>query len=383
MDDRRPQRQRRDLIYDDQSLRGAFERVLLQAGRLAGLRSALSDSDRRAICHEELLQEAIASASIEGERLDRFNLKAALSGDQRPEGGSSTAGPERRLAASVLDSNDTAQPMNAERLLRWARLLSERPASTEQQALMVGPPLERLRWLAAWVDRTGPQGSDAGRYQTPGRMALAQMWTLALSPHRSESARLGRLLSSYVMAQNFSEGPVALSSAVIADLPGYYEALGSVRTWPAAGGKDFDATGAVAWFVETLDRAIGLSADRCRHLVVQKGFFGLFGARMNGRQLRGLRDLFEQGPDALAEGLSLRRYRRSTGASRQAAADDLADLISKGIVLPRAADGRAKRYLLDLPAAPGAGIQALADPRDRRIERQVGNRPHDEDMEVS
>ena len=216
------------------------------------------------------------------------------------------------------------------------------------------PPSSRvpqeMSVLIDWIRRTGPGGEEAQTLQTPARAALVHLKFETIHPYSDGNGRIGRALADYVVAQNpiLSRAPFSMSRVIQSDKDTYYSSLQSAQSnsLTNAEGK-IDVTPFVGWFIKTMEQAIDQSANLARHINARNRYFEKYSAQLNERQLKALKDLFERGPARLDEGLSSRRYRRTTGASRQTASRDFSDLVKKGALLPPTGAGPSTRYAVN------------------------------------
>lgn len=383
-----------NLTYDESAFRADFERVLVKTGELAGMRVGLSDEDRFATFVNELSDETTNSFAIEGEDLDKRAMRDSLIASLLNRDRGAAGGGYRNVADVMIDARDTSRPMTVERLNGWHQLLFDRSRflsdvgqlrSEEMQVVtqknfevtevhFAAPPPERMpaemAGLMDWIARTSPEGPEAQRFQTPGRAALAHLRFETIHPYSDGNGRIGRALADFVMAQNetFSRAPFSMSRVIQADKNSYYDALMAAQagTVPTRDGA-LDMTPFVGWFAKTMDQAIDHATVMALHINSRNRFFERFAGDLDDRQDQALRDLFERGPERLEEGLSARRYRRTTGVSRQTASRDLADLVEKGVLLPPTQGGRSTSYAVNVGAQMPPDSSALA--RDEAMNR--------------
>jgi len=365
------------LTYDEHAYRSDIERVLMKAGELAGMQTGLSDDEQFTALVNELSDETVSSFAIEGENLNpkliRDSLIASLTSRDRQQ----AAGAYRRVADVMIDARDTTQAMTVERLNNWHEQIFQQDrflddigklrTSTEPMQVVSmkrgevteihyeAPPTSRvpqeMSALIDWIKRTGPRGEDAQAFQTPARAALVHLRFETIHPYSDGNGRIGRALADHVAAQNpiLARAPFSMSRIIQSDKDAYYNALQSAQTnsITTSSGK-IDLTPFVGWFVDTMESAIDQSADLARHLNQRNRYFDRFSIHMNERQIKALKDLFERGPARLDEGISARRYRRTTGASRQTASRDLSDLVTKGALRPSIGAGPSTRYPVNI-----------------------------------
>ena len=366
------------LIYDESAFHSEFERVLSKAGELAGMQTGLSDEERFTATINQLSEETVNSFAIEGENLDQQAIRASLTASLTARDQTRAAGSYRRIADVMIDARDVITPMTVERLNNWHRLLFQnnhflddigqlRTSTDPMQVVTTKrgevtevhyetPPSSQLPQtmsaLMEWIQQTGPKGTQAHSLQTPGRAALAHLKFETIHPYSDGNGRIGRALADYVAAQNpiLARAPFSMSRVIQSDKTSYYNALQTAQFYePHAAQNALDVTPFVSWFTETMNQAIDQSAEWAHHINRRNRYFEKFSGQLNARQEKALKELFERGPERLDQGLSSRRYRRTTDASRQTATRDLTDLVKKGALRPPTGAGPSTSYAVNLP----------------------------------
>lgn len=365
------------LTYDENTYRNDIELVLVKAGELAGMQTGLSDDERFATLVNELSDETVNSFAIEGENLNQKLVRDSLIASLTARDPTQATGAYRRVADVMVDARDTSRPMTIERLNNWHEQLFQqdrflddvgklRTSNEPMQVVTMkrgevseihyeAPPSsyipKEMTALVDWIKRTGPGGEDARAFQTPARAALVHLRFETIHPYSDGNGRIGRALADYVAAQNpiLARAPFSMSRVIQNDKDSYYNALQSAQTNSViTASGEIDVTPFVGWFINTMDTAIDQSVEIAHHINRRNRYFERFSTQMNDRQIKALKDLFERGPARLDEGLSARRYRRTTGASRQTATRDLGDLVTKGALLPPTGAGPSTRYAVSM-----------------------------------
>lgn len=350
------------------ALTGPLSRARLAQGVVQGLAHALGLVQQAEILHEIWVAEAMATAGIEGEKL---NLEAVRSSVLRKLGSAGKAGASSRHVDGLVDVMDDATRHFSKRLTHarvcaWQAALfpassarlprievgQYRSHSDPMQIISGRPGREKVHYVApasADVDAEMTRFLAWFRASEPGReismdgvvrAAIAHLWFESIHPFEDGNGRIGRALCDMVLAQD-AQAPLrlySLSRQLHENRAQYYDQLGAAQCGP------LDVTDWVVWFVGQFDEACKKSADIIR-AAVAKGRFWQSAPAMNERQKKVVQKLLDAGPDGFVGGMSAGKYVNITGASKATATRDLADLALRG-VLAVVGQGRGTRYTL-------------------------------------
>ncbi|MDL2269820.1 Fic family protein [Desulfosarcina sp. OttesenSCG-928-A07] len=319
-----------------------------------GLRAA-------AVAFEE---DAIQTAAIEGERLDRESVRSSIarhlglpyaglhSADQAVDG----------LVQVLLDATrNHDRPLTNERLYGWHAALFPAPYSG----------LRRIR-VAAWRDTamevvSGPFGRQTVHYEAPPpeqlagemkqyftwwadsrdsldgiiRAALAHFYFVTLHPFEDGNGRLARSLADMVLAQDEKTGMrfYSLSSQIMKERNAYYDILEKTQK------GDGDCTGWLLWFFGCLERAIEAAGSVVENILAKARFWKRHtDAILNERQKKVLNRLLDAGPGGFEGGLTTRKYMGMTKTSRSTAWREIENMLQKGLLKPLPGGGRSTAY---------------------------------------
>ncbi len=343
----------------------------LAQGRLTGKAHALGLQAVGSATGEIWAAEALATASIEGEKLD---LDAVRSSVARRLGLPAPAKARHaRNVEGLLDMMQDAvarhaEPLTRERLFAWQAALFPTGRSglvkirtggwrtgAEPMQIVSGPigrekvhyeaPPARavprlmgefLRWFA---------GSSKDGTDPLERAAVAHLWFETVHPFEDGNGRVGRAIVDLVLAQGSGVAmPLyRMSSRLSADRTAYYEELERAQR------GTLDATRWAAWFIGEFRVACRESEETIdRSLAKARFWASLAHVSLSDRQRKVVNVLLDAGPGGFAGGLPAGKYQNLTSTSRQTASRDLADLVEKGVLR---ATGRLKstRYHVAVP----------------------------------
>ena len=362
-----------------------YQALCIDASKEYGL---LEKRVQRDTLLEWLVSEAISTSAIEGENLDRKDVRSSIMnhlgmhdpplrvGDPRAEG----------VAALVLDVRENAgEPLTAEMLCRWQSMVVQ-PGPYQDKPLTIGAfrhssrPMqivsgptgyEKVHYEAPagaevpgeinaflkWYNETTPSvNSDL---DTPGlvRAAIAHAWLELVHPFDDGNGRVGRAVTDHALYQDMRSVPLfSLSATIEKNRNIYYEKLATVN-------RSLDFTEWVLWFAETACEAQIEAQDTLAFALEKTRFWDEFGeAVFNSRQTKAINRMFKAGPAGFKGGMTARKYTHLTGASRATATRDLGDLVGKG-ALKVEGRGRSVSYVLVLSGKEPGFLERIVSPK--------------------
>lgn len=382
------------LGFDAVALAPDLDRARLVQGQLLGLMDAIGMGQAQEVRRDLWVQEAMATAAIEGERLTlesvrssvahRLGLADAPSHDRQVEG----------LVLVMQDAMENHQsPLDLDRLCRWqsalfpggtsglGRIAVGRLRDHVDAMQIVSGPLgrEKVHYTAppssrvahemaqflAWFEATRPSAEQSPGLHGVARAALAHLWFESVHPFEDGNGRLGRALVDMALAQDLHANTQGMPTSVVrvfgmarqmlSERAAYYEALGQMQNVRGQGaeGKTIDVTPWVQWFVRAFTQACITSQATVRQAVDKSAFrLQAAHAELNARQHKVLGRLLEAGSAELGGGflggMTADKYAKLTGASKATASRDLADLLAKGLLRVQGV-GKATRYAINVP----------------------------------
>lgn len=381
-----------NLVFDAEALAHDLNQAHLQQGRLLGLLDAIGMTGVQEITRELWVREAIATAAIEGEKLDlaavrssvahRLGMADAATGDRQVDG----------LVEVMQDATDGFESvLDSDRLCRWQSALFPggtsglrriavgrwRDHADPMQIVSGGQGKEVVHYTAppssrvademgpylAWFEATRPpKHTDAGASSQAqaqngiARAAMAHLWFESIHPFEDGNGRLGRAIVDIALAQDVASPTrwFGMSRQLLAVRGAYYDALNLAQS----GG--LDVTPWVRWFVAAFTQGC-ISSQAVVRQALDKAAFRLRAASfsLNERQTKVLMRLLEAGSGELSGGLlggmTAEKYSKITGASKATATRDLSELLRHGLLRVEGA-GKATRYAVNVDgwSQPGA-----------------------------
>ena len=353
-----------DFYWDNAALSGALAEVRHRQGRLLGEMGALGLDLRRAANVSVLTEEVVKSSAIEGEQLNRGEVRSSLARRLGLDAAGLPA-PGRDVEGVVEMTLDATanrdRPLTAERLFGWHAALFPTGRSgmaritTGAWRTDAGGPMQVV---------SGPVGRERVHFQAPAAPRLpaemarfltwfaappaidpvlgagvAHFWFVTIHPFDDGNGRIGRAVAELALAQadGAPERFYSLASAIEARREAYYRHL------EASQRGSLDLTLWLTWFLECLDYAIhaaGEHLDAVRYQARLRERINL--QPVNPRQRLVINRLL----DDFAGHLTTSRYAKLAKCSTDTALRDLRGLLERGIIVRNPAGGRSTSYRL-------------------------------------
>ncbi len=316
---------------------------------------------------EVLVEEAMKTSEIEGERLDRQQVRSSVA----LKLGLPTAGlrqPERDVEGLVQILLDATQnfsvPLTAERLKGWQAALFPTGFSGIHKVL-VGDWRQNPMQVVS-----GPAGREKIHFEAPPadlldheierlldwwnfqpkeldgllRSGIVYLWFVTLHPFDDGNGRIARTLSEMALAadEQLMTRYYSLSAQIMTERSDYYHALEQAQRGTG------DLTEWLQWFLHCLCRSLQNSRKLIGRVLQKARFWQRFSqVSLNSRQQKAVNRLLDAGKDGFEGGLNNKKYCNLTKTNRTTAFRDLADLVAKGMLLPREGKGRSVSYDLN------------------------------------
>jgi Fic family protein len=343
-------------------------------GQVRGMARAIGLDEMQNIEREVWTNEALATAAIEGERLELAAVRSSVLRHL----GQGDSGPYSRDVDGLVEvmqdaSSGFEQPLDADRLCRWQSALF--PGGTSGiRRIAVGrfrdhedpmqivsglPGREVVHYTAppsssvpremdtflSWFAATTPRRGAPTALDGIARAAIAHLWFETIHPFEDGNGRIGRAIADMALAQDLGASTrlYSLSRQLLADRRGYYDALEAAQIGSA------DVTRFVQWFAGAFGHACTRSMDLIQDTVDKSRFWAAHAQQaLNDRQRQLVRRLLDAGDGGFLGGLNVEKYLKMTKTSKATATRDLSDLVQRGL-LHTSGQGKAVRYYLSVP----------------------------------
>lgn len=352
------------------ALAGARQQQGIIIGKAQAVGLSLSQNEGQGpldrVIEDIWLNEAMATAAIEGERLDASMVRSSI---MRKLGLAETGLASRHVDGLIDVMHDAsqqyAQPLDADRLCRWQSALF--PGGTSGiRRIVVGQfrdfaePMQIISGKIGHekVHFTAPASSNVplqmasflqwfnSPIQIDGiiRAAIAHLWFETIHPFEDGNGRIGRAIIDMALAQDSGQSTrlYSLSRQLQENRAAYYDALNQAQT------GTLEITPWLLWFIQQFEAACKKSVTHIDN-ALQKAHFWASHAQhpLNERQRKTLQKLLDAGDGGFLGGLTSEKHSKITGASKATATRDLTDLLQNGLLFARGT-GKATKYYINV-----------------------------------
>lgn len=353
-----------DLEWSAEKLSKSLAQVRHQQGRLLGRMESLGFQLQAEASLQTLTEEVVKSSEIEGEILDRNQVRSSIAQRLGIDIGALTPA-ERQVEGVVelmLDATQKYdQALTAERLFGWHASLFPTGRSamrkitvggwrTEQAGPMqvVSGPLgrERVHFQAPAAKRLPAEMKtfldwfNAEQEQDPVmKAALAHLWFVTIHPFEDGNGRIARAIADLALArsEHSTQRFYSMSAQIRKERRAYYDILERTQR------GTLDITNWLDWFLGCLGRAFDGADAIIGNVLLKASFWQKHGASgLNERQKMMLNRLLE----GFEGKLTSSKWEKIAKVSQPTATRDINELIKRGILQRDAAGGRSTSYSL-------------------------------------
>jgi Fic family protein len=356
------------LTWKVDALADCLAAVRHRQGRLLGRMQSIGFDLRAEAVLETLTEDVIKSSEIEGEILDKDQVRSSIARRLGMDIGALTLADRdvEGVVEMMLDATQRYQePLTRERLFDWHAALFPTGRSgmtrivvgawrTEASGPMqvVSGPIgrERVHYEAPAFDRLDAEMDafltwfNAAPTTDPVlKAAVAHLWFVTIHPFDDGNGRIARAIADMALAR--SEGSsqrfYSMSAQIRLERADYYAILERTQK------GDLDITAWLDWFLTCLDRAFD-GAEATLGAVLRKARFweGLAGQTLSERQTKVVNRLL----DGFEGKLTTSKWAALTKTSTDTALRDITDLVDRGVLAKDEGGGRSTSYSLVKPA---------------------------------
>ncbi|CAH2409106.1 Fic family protein [Mesorhizobium escarrei] len=350
--------------WDHKALAAPLAAVRHRQGRLIGRMEGLGFGLRNEAMLQTLTEDVLKSSEIEGEILDRDQVRSSIARRLGMDIGALT--PADRIVEGVVEMMLDAtqkydQELTDERLFGWHAALFPTGRSG----------MHRIR-VGAWRDDSsgpmqvisGPVGRERVHYEAPQaarvgeemnafiawfngqegidpvlKAALAHLWFVTIHPFDDGNGRIARAIADMQLARS-EESPqrfYSMSAQIRQERKAYYGILESTQK------RDLEITEWLEWFLACLGRAVDGAEDILAGVLTKARFWEKHAAdALSERQ----RDMLNRLLDGFEGKLTSSKWAIIEKCSPDTALRDIKDLVERGMLVKDEGGGRSTSYSL-------------------------------------
>jgi len=333
-------------------------------GRLIGHMEALGFQLRAEAVLQTLTEDVLKSSEIEGEKLDREQVRSSLARRLGMDVGALTPA-DRHVEGVVEMMLDATQKfdvaLTVERLFGWHAALFP----TGRSGML------KIR-VGKWRDDSagpmqvvsGPMGKERVHFQAPAagllnremraflawfngkkdmdavlKAGVAHLWFVTIHPFDDGNGRIARAIADMALArsENSPQRFYSMSAQIRAERKAYYDVLEATQK------GDLDITAWLEWFLRCLGSAVDGAETTLASVLKKARFWDLHdGEQFNDRQ----RKIVNRMLDSFEGKLTSSKWAKLGKCSQDTASRDIDDLVRRKILAKDAAGGRSTSYSL-------------------------------------
>jgi len=350
--------------WDEKALAAPLAALRHRQGRFVGRMEALGFPQRNEAMLQTLTQDVVKSSEIEGEILDKDQVRSSIARRLGIEIGALT--PAERDVEGVVEMMLDAtqkydQPLTDERLFGWHAALFPTGRSGMHKITVGG---WRTGATGPMQVVSGAVGKERIHYEAPEatqlsdetkafldrfekeddtdpvmRAAIAHLWFVTIHPFEDGNGRIARAIADMALARS-DQSPqrfYSMTAQIRQERNAYYDRLEATQK------GDLDVTPWLEWFLACLNRAFD-GAEKTLVDVLRKAEFWRkhAAAQFNERQ----RDIINRLLDGSEGKLTSSKYAIIAKTSPDTALRDINDLVERAILAKDEGGGRSTSYSL-------------------------------------
>ncbi len=351
-------------FWNTEKLLTLLTEVRNMQGRIVGQMSALGFSLKDHANLEILTQDILNSTEIEGEVLDKNQVRSSIA-RRLGLNVSGLVASDRNVDAVVEMMIDATrnfdQPLTRDRIIGWHNTLFPSGYSGMLK-IRVGKFRDDASGPMQVI--SGPIGKEKVHYQAPPaaaleiemaaffdwfnkeqgidlviKSALAHLWFVTLHPFDDGNGRIARALADMILARSDGQPHrfYSMSAQIRTERKQYYEVLEKTQK------SSLDVTCWLEWFLKCLLNAIKASATTLDMVVFKHNFWLTNAAKIeNERQRKMLNKLL----DGFDGNLTSSKWAKICKCSQDTALRDIRDLLEKKILQKLPGGSRSTAYAL-------------------------------------
>ena len=346
-----------NFTYDSKKLEDLIQKISLEQGYLIALTQTMNKDNIIQRQADALFNEAINTALIEGEVLNRDSVKASIA----KKFGFNDVDYKKldentnNLIEIIIDANTNYnEDLTLERLLGWHNALFPKGYSGLNKINTASFRGEETMQIVG-----GYAGNEVVYYEAPPRanlenemknflnwfnstneslikVCIAHLWFVIIHPFDDGNGRITRAITDLVLSkiENSTISRLySMSSAINANRKAYYKALEYTTGYIQKDDNFLDITFWCEWFLQTLYEALLETKTKLNFIVTKTKFWDKNKDKnLNARQIKVLNFILDIGIENFKGNLSKKKYMSISSSSSTTASRDISELLEIGCI---------------------------------------------------
>ena len=358
--------------YNKEKLEPLLRGITYEQGKLKSFMLLMDEQSSKYSIVGALENEIIASCEIEGEILNRQNIRSSIKqklGLEAPQHYKALQ-KEDNYVDILMDANTNYnEDLTLDKLFGWHHAMFEKGYSGFSKIKVA-----QFRSEGTMEVVSGDYGKEKIHYEAPPHETLVQhmnsflkwfnetptslekaaithLWFVIIHPFDDGNGRITRALTDRVLSKleqsSFSK-IYTISKSIYEDRKGYYEALDKT-TGRYKKDDPLDITYWMEWFFKTLHHALLDAEKQLNHIVEKTKFWDAHREdELNARQIKVLNRLLNIGSENFKGDLTKKKYVKIANTAETNASRDMADLLAKGCIKKvEGTTGRGTKYTIN------------------------------------
>ncbi|MBU0684113.1 MAG: Fic family protein [Candidatus Omnitrophota bacterium] len=367
--------------WDHEKIMSLLGAVRNRQGRLLGRMETLGFSLRSEAILQTLTLDVLKSSEIEGEILDRSQVRSSIARRLGMMGISGLVPSDRYVDGVVEMMLDATQnfkkPLTKDRLFGWHASLfpsghsgmhkiivgawrndAQGPmrvvsgAVGHERVHFEAPDADRLKSemknFLSWFNGSASFAKGCSLDLDPTLKAgIAHLWIVTLHPFEDGNGRIARAIADMQLARadGSRERFYSMSVQIRQERNAYYRILENTQKNIHSKKSGIDITAWLVWFLNCLNRALKTTENTLSDVFKKARFWESHPVEsINERQRIMINKLF----DGFEGKLTSSKWAKITKCSQDTALRDILDLVEKGILVKDSAGGRSTSYSLNV-----------------------------------
>lgn len=353
--------------YDKEVIQELEFQFAKNTGEVLGVLKHVKEGDKEEFLVDILSDEAMKTSEIEGEYLNRDSVQSSINKNLGLQvDGRKVPPAEYGIAEMMVDLYlNYHQPLSHKLLFEWHKMVTNGRRDltdigcyrTHEEPMQVvsgrldrptvhfeAPPSRVMKkemdQFISWFHNVHFEGSKM-EFLPLTRAGMSHLYFVCIHPFEDGNGRIGRAIAEKSLALSTGQPSLlTLSHTIEASKKQYYNALEDNN-------KTLDITDWLVYFGQVIIDAQLNTLKQIDFIIEKTKFYDLVSTKINDRQAKVIKRIFEAGTNGFKGGLSADNYVKIAKTSASTATRDLKDLVDKGFFV-KVGEFKSTRYLLNV-----------------------------------